>query len=201
MAVLGYARVSTADQHLEGQRAELIDAGCEEVFADVVSGAQQSRPGLDALLERLEPGDVVTVVRLDRLGRSMMHTLTLIARFRDDGVGFRSLRDGIDADTAAGRLMIGLLASIAEYERELIRERTTAGLRAARAAGRRGGRPRAMTPERVDQLRRMLERGLTPPEIGKLLGVSRSTAYEYVRQVRALDDTSGGDQLETSRGS
>ncbi|MBE8527960.1 recombinase family protein [Amycolatopsis sp. H6(2020)] len=98
----------------------------------MVSGAQQSRPGLDALLERLEPGDVVTVVRLDRLGRSMMHTLTLVARFRDDGVGFRSLRDGIDADTAAGRLMIGLLASIAEYERELIRERTTAGLRAAR---------------------------------------------------------------------
>ncbi len=132
MAVSAYTWVSKADQHLEGQRAELIDAGCEEVFADVVSGAQQSRPGLDALLERLEPGYVVTVVRLDRLGRSMMHTLTLIARFRDDGVGFRSLRDGIDADTAAGRLMIGLLASIAEYERELIRERTTAGLRAAR---------------------------------------------------------------------
>lgn len=201
MTVFGYARVSTMDQHLEVQRSELIEAGCDEVFTDVVSGAQQSRPGLGALLERVAPGDVVTVVRLDRLGRSMMHTLTLISRFREDGVRFRSLRDGIDAETAAGRLMIGLLASVAEYERQLIRERTAAGLRSARAAGRTGGRPRAMTQDRIAQLRQMLGRGLTPPEIGKLLGVSRSTAYDYVRQVRALDDAAGSDQREGSRGS
>lgn len=187
--ILGYARVSTPDQNLKDQRQQLLSAGAEEVFTDIASGARSSRPGLDALLEKLQSGDQVVVWRLDRLGRSMLHTLSMVERFRDNRVGFRSLADGIDGDTSAGRLMIGLLASIAEYEHELIRERTTAGLTTARAQGRVGEQPRAMTPEKTQRVQGLRQKGLSAAEIGKVLGVSRSTAYAYLKQVQTDEDS------------
>ncbi|MCP3425845.1 recombinase family protein [Rothia sp. AR01] len=190
MTSFGYARVSTADQNTVDQERMLRQAGCELVFRDVASGERASRPGLNEMLASLGHGDSVTVVRLDRLGRSMLHTASLVDKFRNEGVSFRSLNDGIDAGTPAGGLMIGLLASIAQYERELIRERTTAGLRTARAQGRYGGRPRAIDGPLGKRLRELIDRGFRPPEIAKQVGVSRTTAYKYVQQIskeRSLD--------------
>lgn len=180
----GYVRVSTKDQKVDVQVDELLTAGVsrENVFADVgVSGKRASRPGLDALLATLMPGDEVVVTKLDRLGRSMIHTAQLAQGFREDGIGFKSLKDSVDTSTASGRMMFNLLATFAEYERELIVERTVAGLEHARANGRVGGRRPVMQRPLALQVKGLVDGGLKPAEIAKQLKVSRATAYRYLR--------------------
>ena len=141
---VGYARVSTKEQNLELQVDALKDAQCEQVFTEVASGANTARPVLDDLLSRLRPGDVLVIWKLDRLGRSLKHLVTLTHELLERKIGLVSLNDPIDTTTAQGRLVFNIFAALAEFERDLIRERTQAGLQAARARGRKGGRPRGL---------------------------------------------------------
>src|SRR5665647_2832602 len=145
--LIGYARVSTRDQHLHLQQDALRAAGCEKIFLDEVSGTVASRPGLDKLKEQLRPGDTLVVWRLDRLGRSIRDLIDWVTRLEHEGVGFQSLQESIDTTTSNGKLVFHLFASLAEFERNLIGERTRAGLDAARARGRKGGRPKALDVE------------------------------------------------------
>ena len=180
---IGYARVSTAAQDLHLQLDALAAAGCEPVFTDHASGARSKRPGLDACVAELKAGDTLVVWRLDRLGRSMPHLVGLVDDLLQRGVGFRSLKDGhIDTTTAAGELMFHMFSSLAQFERRLIQERTTAGLTAARARGRLGGRrPITGTDPRVAAAKRLNQnRTLGIDEICKTLGMSRSTFYRYL---------------------
>ncbi|MDX2358565.1 recombinase family protein [Dietzia sp. PP-33] len=176
-ARVGYARVSTADQSLDSQLDALRDAGCGIVYTDHgVSGTTTTRPGLDAALAHLRAGDVFTVVRLDRLGRTTKHLIATVEQFEADGVQFASLTEGIDTTTPAGRMMFTVLCAVAQMERDLIAERTRAGLDAARARGRKGGRKPALTPRQVEQVRRMRhEQDATLEEIADTFNVSRST--------------------------
>jgi len=179
----GYVRVSTKDQKVDVQVDELVAVGVERanIFVDIgVSGKRASRPGLDALLAALQPGDEVVVTKLDRLGRSMIHTAQLAQGFREGGIGFKSLKDSVDTSTASGRMMFNLLASFAEYERELIVERTLAGLEHARANGRVGGRRPVMRRPLALQIKALVDGGLKPAEIAKQLKVGRATAYRYI---------------------
>ena len=142
----GYARVSTGDQDLSLQINELKAAGCEQIYTDKISGTKNRRPGLDECLKSLRPGDTLVVWRLDRLGRSMQHLVSVVADLKKRGIGFRSLRDGaIDTTSASGQLVFNVFAALAQFEAELIRERTRAGLSVARARGRKGGRKRVST--------------------------------------------------------
>jgi len=141
---IGYARVSTNDQNLNLQKDALQVAGCERVFTDIVSGARGERPGLTAALTECRPGDTLVVWKLDRLGRSLPHLVETVSTLAADGVGFQSLQEQIDTTTSGGKLIFHIFASLAEFEREVIRERTKAGLAAARARGRTGGRPKGV---------------------------------------------------------
>jgi len=176
--LLGYARVSTLEQNPDLQVAELAAAGCWKVWTDHASGALDRRPQLDAVLEQLRPGDTLVVWRLDRLGRSLRHLIEVVTGLDERGVGFRSLRESIDTTTAGGRLVFHLFGALAQFEREIIRDRTVAGLTVARARGRVGGRPSKLTAEQVRQARRMYDaRELTVEQIGAVLGVSRTSIY------------------------
>lgn len=183
---IGYARVSTRDQHLELQLDALKQAGCEKVYQDVANGAKTERPALDELLTNLRSGDVVVIWKLDRLGRSLRHLVDLMGQFNAKNVGLQSLNDPIDTTSAQGRLLFNLFASLAEFERELIRERTHAGLSAARARGRVGGRPKGLPPQAAatalaaETLYR--ERRLSVSAIAKKLHISKSTLYSYLRR-------------------
>lgn len=182
--VVGYARVSTAEQDLQGQLKALEAVGCGEVFTDMVSGKGGERPGLDACLASLADGDTLVVWRLDRLGRSLSHLVSLMGELQACGVGVRSLCDGlIDTTTASGTLIFHIFAALAQFERELIRERTMVGLAAAKAKGRTGGRPsvRADNPKvlMVQKLHR--QSGLTPAQICAQLGISKATYYRYLK--------------------
>ena len=146
--LIGYARVSTEDQHLDLQRDALARAGCERTFEDQKSGAKADRPGLLAALDYARPGDSVVVWRLDRLGRSLSDLIAPVRRMEEKGIQLRSLTEGIDTSTINGKLTFHLFAALAEFERALVRERTRAGLDAARARGRKGGRKHRLTPER-----------------------------------------------------
>ena len=148
---IGYARVSTRDQNLELQLDALTKAGCETIYQEKVSGASTSRPELERLLSQLRPGDTVTIYKLDRLGRSLKHLLQVVGDFQQLGVGLVSLTDAINTTSAQGRLMFNLFASLAEFERDIIRERTKAGLTAARARGRQGGRPKGLSKEALSK--------------------------------------------------
>jgi DNA invertase Pin-like site-specific DNA recombinase len=182
---IGYARVSTREQSFNLQVDALRKAGCEKVLQEVVSGAKAERPVLDALLADLRPGDVLVIWKLDRLGRSLRHLVELAGTLMERGVGLRSLNDPIDTTTPQGRLAFNLFASLAEFERDLIRERTQAGLTAARARGRMGGRPRGLPPEAertacaAETLYR--EQRLSVREIADELGIAKSTLYAYLR--------------------
>lgn len=182
--VVGYARVSTPEQDLGGQLAELDSAGCDEVFTDTVSGVRSERPGLERCLASLTEGDTLIVWRLDRLGRSLAHLVELIGELRERQVGVRSLRDGvIDTTTASGELIFHIFAAMAQFERELIRERTMAGLAASRAKGRTGGRaPVGPNDPRVRMVKKLHERSeLHPSQICAQLGISKSTYYRYLK--------------------
>ena len=173
---LGYARVSTPDQDLAGQRARLEAAGAFRVFEDVASGRAASRPGLAALIDHLRPGDAVVVVRLDRLGRSLAELIRLMETLRGRGVGLVSLEEAIDTGSAAGELVFHVFGALAQFERRLIAERTRDGLAAARARGARPGRPPA-DPARLDAGLRLVASGLGPAEAARRVGVGRSTLY------------------------
>jgi DNA invertase Pin-like site-specific DNA recombinase len=183
--VIGYARVSKHDQDLNLQLDALKKGGCrrDRIFVDKVSGAGHQRPGLEACLEALKAGDILLVWRLDRLGRSIPHLVHLIEQFRERGVGFRSLCDGaIDTTTASGELVFYIFSALAQFERRLIQERTKAGLVAARARGRKGGR-RPIDPNdpRVQMSKTMhKDKHMAIGDICTTLGISRSTFYRYL---------------------
>lgn len=182
---IGYARVSTRDQKADLQVDALKAAGCERVYQDVASGVKIARPALDELLGQLRAGDVLVIWKLDRMGRSLKHLVELVGSLMERKVGLLSLNDPIDTTSAQGRLVFNLFASLAEFERELIRERTQAGLTAARARGRVGGRPKGLTPQAeatalaADTLYR--ECKLSVAAIAQKLHVSKSTLYSYLR--------------------
>lgn len=181
--LIGYARVSTDDQHLDLQRDALQKAGCERVFEDTASGAKAERVGLATLMAVLRAGDTVVIWRLDRLGRSLKDLIALVEQLDATGVGLRSVQENIDTASIGGRLVFHLFGALAEFERNLIRERTRAGLTAARARGRQGGRKKRLDPaKRAVALRLYHERQHTVEEICRMMGVGRSTLYNYLTE-------------------
>jgi DNA invertase Pin-like site-specific DNA recombinase len=174
--IFGYARVSTEDQNLDAQTDALMAAGAERIFADRISGAVRKRPELDRLLDQLRAGDVIVVTKYDRLARSLRDLLDIVETIKERGAGFRSLAEDIDTTTPAGRLIFHVFASIAQFERERISERTKEGLEAARKRGRIGGRPPALTAAQRAEVRRMRdEEGRRLSEIAQLFRVSVKT--------------------------
>lgn len=187
MTLIGYARVSTADQNPEAQHDALTAAGCDRVFTDRASGKLASRPQLDAVLEYLRDGDTLVITKLDRLGRSVRNLVELVAELDQRGVGLRVLHQAIDTTTPGGRLFFHIMSGIAEFERDLISERTREGLEAARARGRKGGRRPALSPAQVEQARKMYaakgddgKRLHTVQEIADVLRCSRATLYRVL---------------------
>src|SRR4051812_7009885 len=179
--LVGYARISTGEQTLDLQQDALQAASCTRVFHDVISGAKDVRPGLTSALSHLRAGDVLVVWRLDRLGRTLTSLIDLLNQLAQREVGFRSLTEQIDTTTPGGKLIFHVFGALAEFERDLIRERTQAGLRAARARGRRGGRPTVMTPDKQVLARTMYDSGQhTVAAIAKALGVSRASIYRHL---------------------
>jgi DNA invertase Pin-like site-specific DNA recombinase len=174
--IIGYARVSTDDQNLDAQTDALTAAGAERIFADKISGSKRERPELGSLLDQLRSGDVVVVAKYDRLARSLRDLLDLVEAIKERGAGFRSLAEDIDTTTPAGRLVFHVFASIAQFERERIAERTKEGLQAAKARGRVGGRPPALTPAQKAEVRRMRDdEQRHVSEIARLFKVSERT--------------------------
>lgn len=180
-ALLGYARVSTGEQELALQHDALAAAGCSRIFSDTASGALDERVELVRVLDYLREGDTLVVWRLDRLGRSLRHLIDTVTRLADRGVGFRSLQESIDTTTPGGRLIFHVFAALAEFERDLISERTQAGLASARARGRKGGRPSVMTPAKLKVAREMHASGdHTMTAIATVIGVSRASLYRHL---------------------
>ncbi|MGN7227396.1 recombinase family protein [Dietzia maris] len=178
---VGYARVSTGDQDLTLQLDALKAAGCGRAFWDHgISGSTKARPGLDAALGHLRDGDTLTVWKLDRLGRSTSHLVTLVEQFRDERIGFHSVTDGINTATPAGEMLFTIMAAVAQMERSLTIERTRAGLAAAKARGRQGGRKPSLNPRQVQQVRKMRDEGETLDAIAETFGVSRSTVIRVL---------------------
>ncbi|MGY2742886.1 recombinase family protein [Arthrobacter sp. UYCu723] len=183
---IGYARVSTRDQNLDLQRDALRAAGCDRIFEDTMSGAKAGRPGLAKALDALREGDTLIVWKLDRLGRSVKDLLDFASSLNESGIGFISLTDAIDTTTASGRFFFNVMASLAQMERELMVERTQAGLRAAREQGRVGGRKRVMTDSKIRSARKLLSEGTPPKEVAKNLGVSVPTLYRWVPATKTV---------------
>jgi DNA invertase Pin-like site-specific DNA recombinase len=184
--LIGYARISTTDQTLALQQDALKAGGCEKTFADTASGSRTDRPGLADALAFARPGDTIVVWRLDRLGRSLAHLIETVKELQERGVHFRSLQEQLDTGTSGGKLVFHVFGALAEFERDLVRERTMAGLAAARARGRRGGR-RPLSPQKVRQLRTLAaDKGNQVPEICKAFGISRATFYRYVKNDRSV---------------
>ncbi len=187
---LGYARVSTLDQHLELQEDALTKAGCEKIFRDVASGAVDSRKGLTEAIEFARCGDTLVVWKLDRLGRSLKHLIETVNLLKERGVGLMSLQEKIDTTTSGGKLIFHVFGALAEFERELIRERTNAGLKAARARGRLGGRPPKLTSKQIEMAKRLLnDPTVSVVEVCRTLQVSRSTLYRYCPQKKSIGTT------------
>lgn len=182
---IGYARVSTTDQNLDLQIEALEKAGCEKIYQEKISGSTKNRPELDKMIEQFREDDELYVWRLDRLGRSLKNIIDLVLSLSDKGIIIKGLVDGVDTSTINGRLFLNLMASLAEYERELIRERTNAGLQSARARGRTGGRPKGYTAETISKL--LLLRSIykdptkSPEHIYKPFGLTRATFYRYAK--------------------
>jgi DNA invertase Pin-like site-specific DNA recombinase len=182
---IGYARVSTEDQKLHLQRDALRAAGCEEIFDEKISGAGARLPARERLLNYARRGDVAVVWKLDRLGRSLRDLVEVVVRLRDRGVGLRSLHESIDTTSAAGKLTFHLFAALAEFEADLVRERTRAGLVAARARGATLGRPRSLGPEQLEMARTLLANPkLSARQVAEQLGVHRATLYRSLSRQR-----------------
>jgi DNA invertase Pin-like site-specific DNA recombinase len=177
--LIGYARVSTDEQSLDLQRDALTHAGCERIFEDKASGARTAREGLSEALSHLRAGDTLAVWKLDRLGRSVKGLVDLVEDLAKRGIGFKSITDSIDTSTPAGRFFFHVMASLAQMERELIIERTRAGLAAAKKKGRTGGRKRLMTPAKIESAHRLLATGSAPRDVANSLGVSVPTLYRH----------------------
>ena len=174
--IIGYARVSTEEQHLDAQVSALEAAGAERIFAEKVSGTKKARPDLDRMIDQLREADVVVVTKYDRLSRSLQDLLHIVGAISAKGAGFRSLAEDIDTTTSAGRLVFHVFASIAQFERERISERTKEGLAASRMRGRIGGRPPALSPERRAEVARMRDQeGRGIAELARLFQVSPNT--------------------------
>ncbi|MBP9682841.1 MAG: recombinase family protein [Bacteriovorax sp.] len=180
--LIGYARISTADQNLNLQEDALKSAGCDRVFSDTASGATVERVGLKAALEFLREGDVLVVWRLDRLGRSLQNLLETVATLDTRKIGFKSLSESLDTTSSGGKFFFQVFGALSEFERNLIRERTHAGLKAARARGRLGGRPKALDTQKAELAQRLYnERVHTVKEIASMVGISKPGLYHYLK--------------------
>ncbi len=199
---IGYARVSTADQKMDLQIDELKKFGCKKIFSEVVTGAKADRTELNKMLEQARPGDVIVIWKLDRLGRSLKHLVELVGELIEKEVGLKSLHDPIDTSTSQGRLIFNIFASLAEFEREVISERTKAGLTAARARGRIGGRPKGLSDKAKNKaivVAALYKEGkMSIAEILENQQISRATLYNYLRnQEVELGDYTGEITPET----
>ena len=185
VALIGYARVSTPDQKLSLQHDALQRAGCDRVFDDQASGARTDRPGLAEALAYLRAGDTLVVWKLDRLGRSMSHLIEKVGELVARGIGFRSLTENIDTTTPGGMLVFNIFGSLAQFERDLIRERTQAGLRAARERGSKGGRRPVVTPDKLRKARAHIAAGLTVREAAARLKIGKTALYKALEGAKA----------------
>ena len=180
--LIGYARVSTFDQNTDLQKDALEKVGCEKIFTDIVSGTVPLRPGLTKVKEQLRKGDILVVWRLDRLGRSLKDLIEWMNYLDTEGVALKSVQESIDTSTATGKLVFHVFGALAEFERNLIQERTHAGLSAARARGRLGGRPKSLNNDKKQVVIDLYnERKLTVKKICEMMGISKPTLYSYVR--------------------
>lgn len=179
--LIGYARVSTQDQTLDLQTDALKKAGCEKIFSDTISGAKTERKGLNEALEFLRKGDTLVVWRLDRMGRSLKDLIQKVSDLQDRNIGFKSLQENIDTTTSGGKLVFHIFGALAEFERDIIRERTQAGLQAARARGKMGGRPKSLTDKQINMLKSLYDdKNNSIDDICKTMKISRSTLYRYI---------------------
>lgn len=185
MALIGYARVSTSDgrQSTDLQEDALRAAGCEKVFIDHASGGKADRKGLEDAMQYCRQGDQLVVWRLDRLGRSLKHLIEVVNSLDARGIGFRSLTESIDTTTLGGRLIFHVFGALAEFERAIIKERVVAGLAAARARNRIGGRPRAIDKTKSNAVKAMIDQGLSATDICKSMGISRATYFRFKKEM------------------
>src|SRR5215212_2856211 len=182
--LVGYARVSTTDQTLALQHDALTSAGCTKIYTDTASGAQTERKGLLEAIFYVRTGDTLVVWKLDRLGRSFKDLISRITELNDRKIGFKSLTENIDTTTSGGKLIFHIFGALAEFERDIIKERTNAGLEAATARGKLGGRPKALSPEKIKLARRLYaDTSTSVREICKMLGISRHTLQRYVKKI------------------
>ena len=180
---IGYARVSTDDQNMSLQLDALQAAGCDKIFTDQLSGATTKRPGLDEALAALQPGDVLTVWRLDRLGRTMRHLVNTVTDLAERGIGFQSITEAMDTTTAGGELLFHVMGALAQFERRLNAERSRAGIEAARRRGKHLGRPADLTPEKISHARQMIDSGeQSVSGMAKLLDVHRVTLHKALKK-------------------
>ena len=180
--LIGYARVSTSEQTLNLQKDALEKIGCSKIFTDTASGVKAERTGLNEALEYVREGDTLVVWRLDRLGRSLKHLIETITDLNNRTIGFKSITESIDTTTSGGKLIFHIFGALAEFERDIIRGRTTAGLLAARARGRKGGRPKLLTGKKLGMAQELYNNGNNAiREICKTLNISRATLYRYIQ--------------------
>jgi DNA invertase Pin-like site-specific DNA recombinase len=179
--LIGYARASTQEQTLNLQKDALQQSGCTKIFTDTASGAKAERRGLEEALNYVRKGDTLVVWRLDRLGRSLPHLITTMTDLEERGIGFKSLTENIDTTTSGGKLIFHIFGALAEFERNLIRERTQAGLTAARARGKKGGRPKAITVQKRSIAQELYDTGHPIMDICRTLKISRATLYRSIR--------------------
>lgn len=186
---IGYARVSTGLQNLDLQQDSLTNYGCEKIFTDKVSGAKSNRPGLESAIEFARAGDVVVVWRLDRLGRNMEDLISIVNALNNRGISFHSIQENItmDKSSSTGQLLFHLFAAFAEFERNLILERSAAGRIAARARGRLGGRPEKLTDSDLKLLKTLVDSGTPIKTIAEKWNVSRTTIYRYLEKINNID--------------